>query len=94
MLQKCTGCGSNEKDKKIIDPNYAMAFAEKTNKRAFIIILVLILLLFATNFAWLMYEMQYEDVVTTTTVQEIDADQDGDGNNVVGGGDITIGTEG
>ena len=85
MLQKCTGCGSNEKDKKIIDPNYAMAFAEKTNKRAFIIILVLILLLFATNFAWLMYEMQYEDVVTTTTVQEVEQDADNGTNTFIGG---------
>lgn len=65
----------------------AQARNEKREKRYFAIILVLIVLLVGTNAAWLWYESQFETVTTT-----IEAEQ-GDGINIVGGGDINYGTE-
>lgn len=59
---------------------------ERTIKRLWIIILVLIFLFVGTNAAWIWYECQFEDVVTT---YEADAR---DGGNAVanGNGDVTI----
>ena len=65
----------------------AMARAERTSKRLWITILMLIFLLVGTNAAWIWHESQFEDVVTT-----IEAEQ-GDGVNIVGGGDVSYGTE-
>lgn len=59
-----------------------MAKAERTEKRLWIITILLIVLLVGTNGAWLYYESQFEDIVTTT----IDAEQDGYGTNIVAGG--------
>ena len=68
----------------------AMARAERTAKRLWITILTLIFLLVGSNCLWLYYEMSFEDVVTTTTIE---AEQDGAGVNIVGGGDVDYGAE-
>lgn len=39
---------------------------EKEKVRWFVVVIVLIMLLFGTNAAWIAYESQYEDVVTET----------------------------
>jgi len=62
-----------------------ISMAERTIKRQWITILLLILLLVGSNLAWLRYESQFTDEETTT----IDSTQDGDGINIVGGGNIT-----
>ena len=68
----------------------AMARAERTAKRLWIAILILIFLLVGTNIAWVYYENQFEDVVTTT--YEADA-MDG-GNAVINGeGSVNINGE-
>ena len=64
----------------------AMARLERANKRLFIMCMVVIFALFASNFAWVYYESQFEDNVIT-------AEQDGEGINIVGGGDIEYGAE-
>ena len=69
----------------------AMARAERTAKRLWITILTLIFLLVGSNCLWLYYEMSFEDVVTTTTIE---AEQDGAAVNIVGGGDVDYGAEG
>lgn len=50
---------------------------EKREKRYFSIIVLLIVLLVATNVAWLFYEAQFQvqtsETVTTTTTQTVDA---------------------
>lgn len=46
-----------------------MVRLERTNKRLWILCILLILLLVATNFAWLAYETSFADEVTTTTVE-------------------------
>ena len=64
-----------------------MARMERANKRLWIVVLVLIILLTATNAAWLWYESQWEDVTITS-----EAYTDGGGTAVANGeGDVTIG---
>lgn len=62
-----------------------MARMERTIKRLWIVVLILILLLAATNGAWIYYESQWEVVETTEITQE----NDGGFNNYIGNdGDI------
>lgn len=61
-----------------------MARMERANKRQWIVILVLIVLLVGSNAGWLYYEAQFTDDETTTTIE---AEQDGNGVNTVVGGD-------
>lgn len=63
---------------------------ERTIEKLWLLCILLILLLVGTNAAWLYYENQFEDVVTETTT--IEADQDGAGINIIGGGDVNYGT--
>ena len=67
----------------------AMARMERANKRLWVIVILLIAALILSNAAWIYYESQFQ--VTETSIK---ADQDGDGINIVGGGDISYGSEG
>lgn len=67
-----------------------MSRFERIIKRLWIVCILLIALLVGSNIAWLVYESQFETVETQTT---IDAFQDGEGVNIVGGGDINYGAE-
>ena len=69
---------------------FAMVRMERTAKRLWITILTLIFFLVGSNCLWLYYEMSFEDVVTTTTIE---AEQDGAAVNIVGGGDVDYGAE-
>lgn len=51
--------------------------AERTIKRLWIVIILLVVLLVGTNAMWIYYESQFEDVVTTVTQE---AESDGDSN--------------
>lgn len=62
-----------------------MARLERTIKRLWILLLIVIVLLVGSNIAWIVYENQFEEVVTTT--QEVEQDTDGGGNNIFVGGD-------
>ena len=64
-----------------------MARAERTQRRLWILCIILIGILLATNGAWIWYESQFEDVVVT---QESDA-KDGGTAIVNNGGDVTYG---
>lgn len=68
----------------------SQARAERTHKRQFVLILILILALIGTNIGWLIYESQWQYVESTTSIE---ASQDG-GVNIVGNGDVKYGTEG
>lgn len=60
---------------------------ERSNKRLWILTLLLIIFLVATNFGWLVYESQYQVTETSSVEQEIDTG-DGDGDTtVIGIGD-------
>ena len=66
-----------------------MARMERSNKRLWIVILVLIILLVSSNIAWLSYENSMEDVTTTNEVtQELDTNGGGD---AMINGDVSIG---
>ena len=65
----------------------AQARQERTIKRLWVLIILVITLLVATNGLWIWYESQFEDVVTT-----IDAQQETTrGNNYAIGGDLING---
>lgn len=64
-----------------------LARMERINKRLFILCVIVFLAFMGSNIAWLCYESQYEDTVIT-------AEQDGNGINIVGGGDVDYGAEG
>ena len=48
----------------------ALARAERTAKRLFVLCLVLIVVAVVTNVLWIRYENQFEDVVTTEVTQD------------------------
>lgn len=60
---------------------------EVHNKRWFIFSLVLLIALILTNGAWLYHESKYDEITYTETTQ------DGEGINIIGGGDINYGAE-
>ena len=66
---------------------------ERTNKRFFITTIILILALVLTNFSWVIYEMQYESRIVTTTISA-DQEADGNGQNYIVGGDYADKAEG
>lgn len=87
--KECNGCGEHNKvaDIPYIVHESAMARMERQLKRLWITILVLIVLLVGTNAAWLYFESQFEDVVTTTTTIEADAN---DGGSAIANGDGSV----
>lgn len=66
-----------------------MARLERTNRRLWILSIMLVLLLVGTNAGWIYYENQFQEVETVTT-QEVDQDVDtGNGDaKVIGIGGI------
>lgn len=80
----CKSCESNKPNVRQYDIDLLSAMAERTIKRLWIIVLVLIIALIGTNGAWLYYESQFEDVVWT---QEVVQDAENGTNNFVGGDD-------
>lgn len=68
-----------------------MARQERHIKRLVVMLAVMLVLFFASNMAWLYVWNQYEYVDETTT---IDAQQDGEGVNIVGGKDVSYGSDG
>ena len=62
-------------DKSYLAIESALARLERTNRRLFILCVILILLLLATNIGWLYWENQWEDVVVT---QDVKSDGDSD----------------
>lgn len=60
---------------------------ERSNRRFFILCIILIVTLIASNTAWVIYENQFEDVVLT---QEVDQEADGEGENAFVGGDYNV----
>ena len=67
----------------------SMVRLERTNRRVWILCIILIIALLATNIGWIIYESQWQYVDST----QIEAEQDGSGVNIVGNGDIHYGPE-
>lgn len=85
----CDNCAEKRKQAEpvpFIVHESGMARMERTNKRLWIVVIILILALILSNFGWVLYESQFVDEVVT---QEIDT---GDGDAVVAGiGDVNYG---
>ena len=64
-----------------------MARAERTNKRLWILAVILILALIGTNAGWIIYENQFEEQEYTVSVQQ---DTDGSGDNTFTGNTIRM----
>lgn len=60
---------------------------ERTIRRIWILCIILIIALLATNAAWIWYESQWQTVDNTTVTQEVDASADC-------GGELTLNTVG
>ena len=69
-----------------------MARQERHVKRLVVMLAVMLVLFFASNMAWLYVWNQYEYVEETETTT-IDAQQDGEGVNIVGGEDVSYGPD-
>lgn len=85
-MADCKSCKGNREQIPYIVHEGAVSRMERVNKRLIAIIILLIVLLVSSNIAWLIYESKYQDIC-------IEAEQDGYGVNIVGGGDITYGPE-
>lgn len=78
-------------EEKKITPGYALdLIVEQHNtekKRLWIALLVVFIALVGTNVGWIVYENSFEDVVVSENTQ------DGQGVNIMTGGDVTYGAE-
>lgn len=96
MTKKCNNCDNidcSDVNKPPLSVPFVvhesmMARAERSAKRMWILILVLILLLVGSNVGWLIYESQFEVVETTEIIQE---NADGYNNYIGNDGDINNG---
>lgn len=64
-----------------------LAREDRKNKRLWTLVIILLVMLFSSNLGWVVYESQYEDVVVTENTQ------DGEGINIMSGGDVNYGAE-
>ena len=87
-MATCKNCKDNEQITQQAKDDFAYVCMNRTIGRLIAIVIVCICLLFASNAAWLYYECQFSDIVTT-----IEAGQDGSGVNIVSGGDLDYGAE-
>lgn len=80
--KQCTGCGERNE---AAGYEIALAFAERTTKRLWVVIIILIGLLLATNAGWLLYESQFEYVTETIIDQNVEQDAKVGNNSFIGG---------
>ena len=91
MAKTCNGCGADSKAPATI-PFVAhekeMERKDRTERRLWIIIVLLIVLLVGTNGAWIWYESQFE---TVELVEDCKLSADDGGNAIVNGdGSVTV----
>ena len=71
-----------------------LARQERHIKRLLVILAIMLALFTLSNLAWLYVWNQYEYIdETETTTTTIDAQQDGEGVNIVGGEDVSYGSD-
>ena len=79
---ECKGCDNKTQAVPYIAHEAALARMERTIRRLWILALVLIGLLLATNAGWIWYESQYE---TVTIDQEVQQEVESGNNQFIGG---------
>lgn len=88
MQKTCTHCGDTEGNDTL-----AMSMLKSYHKQAtrwYVTALVILAMWLVTIFGFIWYLNQYDFSSETVTVE---AEQDGNGTNIVGGGDVDYGTE-
>ena len=90
-MSNCSNCNHENKNPEAVPyivHESAMARNERSAKRLWAVIILLIVFLVGSNGAWLWYESQFETVETTEVIQE---NADGYNNYVGNDGDIING---
>lgn len=90
-MSNCSNCNHENKNPEAVPyivHESAMARNERSAKRLWAVIILLIVFLVGSNGAWLWYESQFETVKTTEVIQE---NADGYNNYVGNDGDIVNG---
>lgn len=90
-MPDCNNCKAERRSIPYIVHESDMARLERSIKRLWILLLVTIVLLVGTNAIWIMYESQFEDVVTTIEAEQVTR---GGGSNYAVAGDLIGTTEG
>ena len=92
MAKTCNNCNTTENPNVVVPyvaHESAMTRSERHNKRLWIVILVLIVALIASNLAWIIFEAQFETAETITEEYDIEQDAEGGNNNsIINGGSI------
>ena len=92
MIKTCNNCGTENANVAVpyVVHEATVARQERQIKRMWIAIIVLAVAWFLTNMIWIgvfsSYDYSSEEVI-------IEADQDGEGVNIVGGGNVDYGAE-
>ena len=90
----CNGCGADEIATVTMSEGAWERHEERNKKEKRLILIgwiITIFLLVASNIGWLIYESQFQVVQETVEEVYIEAEQ-GEGTNIVGGGDVSYGT--
>lgn len=93
MSKKCTGCKTPNTETKqipLVSAECEATRQHKIIKRLISVILILVLLLFGTNLAWIVYESQFQAVNETYEVEQ--DTEHGNNNCIIKGGEICNGT--
>ena len=92
-VKSCGGCTAHEEKEKKAVPYIVhesiLARTERQLARSWVLTVILVVLLVATNIAWVVYENQFEDVVTVSQESSTDGGGDAVVNN---GGDLNYGS--
>ena len=94
MSKTCNGCGTGNQPVTVpyVVHESSMARAERLSRRLVTIIILLIILLVGSNVGWLIYESQFEDVITSEEII-VDAEENGIANYNGNDGDIYNGKD-
>lgn len=94
MSKTCNDCGTGNQPISVpyVVHESSMARAERQAKRLIAIIILLIVLLVGSNIGWLVYESQFEDVITSEEII-VDAEENGIANYIGNDGDIYNGKD-
>ena len=95
-MSNCSNCKNENKNPAAVPyivHESAMARTERSAKRLWVIIILLIVMLVATNGAWIWYESQFETVVTNTEEYQVEQNTEDGGNNssIIENGEVVDG---
>lgn len=91
-MADCNGVGcNNQATKTHFGYEAAVALAERTIKRLWIMCILLLAALIISNVAWIIYEASYTDEIITTTTTTYSSDATDGGNAISNGnGSVTV----